>query len=322
MELTDTLTAEPQSRPAEAPSSPTSRPAIDVAGITQTFGATRAVDDVTLSVPQGQIVALLGQNGAGKTTLIDIALGLQRPDAGRARLLGMEPREAIRRSLVGVVHQTGALLPEYTVEQTLRVFGGMHAHHLPFAQALEEADLTRLARRPVGKLSGGEQQRVRLALALLPDPLLLILDEPTSGMDALARRAFWTLMRTQAEAGRTIVFATHYLAEAQDFAERTIIVKDGRVLTDAPTAEVRRLDTTRTLRISLDIDEGGRRSLDRALRALPGSSEWLVEWPDGAVVIQGSSLDDAARLLLGQQGASDLEIVPSTLEDVFAALTA
>ncbi|WP_078062390.1 ABC transporter ATP-binding protein [Actinomyces provencensis] len=300
--------------------SPRTAPALEVHDVHKSFGTTHAVDGITLSICPGEVVALLGRNGAGKTTLIDIVLGLQQPDSGTTALFGMSPREAIRRSLVGVVHQTGALLPNFTVEQTLRVFAGTHSHPLPVDQVLEETDLVGLARRPVVKLSGGEQQRVRLALALVPDPLLLILDEPTAGMDALARRDFWKLMAAQAEAGRTIVFATHYLAEAQDFAHRTVIVKDGRVITDAPTEEVRHLDASRSLRIR--IDEGARASLEPQLRALPGADEWLIEWPPGEVTIHGSGLDDAARLLLDQPGAHDLEIVASSLEDVFTALTA
>jgi ABC-type multidrug transport system, ATPase component len=303
---------------ATSPTAATS--ALEVHDVHKSFGTTRAVDGITLSIRPGEVVALLGRNGAGKTTLIDMVLGLQQPDSGTTSLFGMSPRAAIRRSLVGVVHQTGALLPNFTVEQTLRVFAGTHSHPLPVDQVLEETDLVGLARRPVVKLSGGEQQRVRLALALLPDPLLLILDEPTAGMDALARRDFWRLMAAQAEAGRTIVFATHYLAEAQDFAHRTVIVKDGRVITDAPTEEVRHLDSSRSLRIR--IDEGDRASLEPQLRALPGADEWLIEWPPGEVTIHGSGLDDAARLLLDQPGAHDLEIVASSLEDVFTALTA
>jgi len=321
----------------EPPADPIGTDALTVTSLTKSYGGTRAVDDVSLTVPIGQVVALLGQNGAGKTTLIDLALGLQRPDSGRALLFGLPPRQAIRRSLVGVVHQSGALLPDHTVRQTLQVFGGMHAHCLPLDQVLADADLTALAGRRVGKLSGGEQQRVRLALALLPDPLLLILDEPTAGMDALARRAFWRLMRAQADAGRTIVFATHYLAEAQDFAQRTVIVKDGRIIADAPTDEIRHRNTTSSLRISLPCavappvtaprDEDGpgsarQAALERALRALPGASDWLIAWPEGAVTIQGPALDAAARLLLEVPGTHGLEIVPSSLEDAFAEITA
>lgn len=312
---------------APAPSAPATTPgatpppaALEAREVHRAFGATKAVDGISLRVEPGEVVALLGRNGAGKTTLIDMALGLQHPDSGTTSLFGMTPRAAIRRSLVGVVHQTGALLPDFTVGQTLRVFAGTHSRPLPLGQVLAQTDLSHLAGRKVGKLSGGEQQRVRLALALLPDPLLLILDEPTAGMDALARRDFWRLMSAQASAGRTIVFATHYLAEAQDFAQRTVIVKDGRVIADAPTEEVRHLDSSRSLRIR--IDEGDRAVLEPRLRALPGATDWLIEWPEGAVTIQGSDLDDAARLLLAHPGAHDLEVVASSLEDVFTSLTA
>ncbi len=315
-------------RTSPATSTGSSLLAIRVADVHKRFGATHAVDGISLDVPQGQILALLGQNGAGKTTLIDLVLGLQHPDSGTTEIFGMPPRDAIRRSLVGVVHQSGALLPDYTVAQTLTLFGGTHAHHLPIDRVLAQTDLSDLARRKVGKLSGGEQQRVRLALALLPDPLLLILDEPTAGMDTLARRHFWELMRAQAEAGRSIVFATHYLAEAQDFAERTVIVKAGRVITDGTTDAVRRIDLTRTLTIALDgtrsTNEGqaARVTLETALSALPGSEEWLIEWPPGQVTIQGPDLDEAARLVLAYPGAHGLEITTSSLEDVFTALTA
>ena len=307
-------------RAAHTPPSATPVDAIDVHDIRKTFGSTRALDGVDLQVPVGQIVALLGKNGAGKTTLIDIILGLQHSDSGTATLFGMTPREAVRHSLVGVVQQTGALLPDYTVIQTLRVFGGAHAHPLPYDRVLAETDLTHLARRKVGKLSGGERQRVRLALALLPDPLLLILDEPTAGMDAVARLRFWELMRAQAQAGRTVVFATHYLAEAQDFAERTIIVTRGHISIDASTDEVRHLDTTRTLRMTADDSADLAGAID-SLRTLPGSQDWLIETPPALVTIQGSSLDDAARLLLSTPGLHGLEIVASSLEDVFTSLS-
>lgn len=300
--------------------------ALAVHGVTKRFKALTAVDNVSLTIPRGQIVALLGANGAGKTTLLDIALGLQAPNEGSATLFDMEPREAIRRSLVGVVHQTGALLEDYTVTQMLTLFAATHPQALPVAQILEETNLVEHAKKPIVKLSGGEKQRVRLALALLPDPQLLILDEPTSGMDAMARRAFWDLMRAQALQGRTIIFATHYLAEAQDFAERTIIMAGGRVVADAATADIQRLAAYSTLSIAFDqlassgtagpIDE-----VEAALRALPGGAEWQVGWEGERLIIQGADLDDAARYLLSVPGTHGLEIVPSSLEDAYAAIT-
>lgn len=293
--------------------------AVDARGLHKSFGVTHAVDDTTLQIAPGEIVALLGQNGAGKSTLIDLLLGLQHADAGTVRLFGLSPREAIRRSLVGVVHQSGALLPDYTVTQLLRMFAATHVAPLPIDRVLAQTDLEGLAKRRIGKLSGGEQQRVRLALALLPDPVLLVLDEPTAGMDAVARRHFWELMGRQAEAGRTIIFATHYLAEAQDFAERTVIVRSGRVVADAPTDDLRRQYAHRTLSIS--IDEGDAASVVATLRGRPGSSAWEVDTVDGRLVVKGADLDDAARTVLAFPGAHGLELVNSSLEDVFTALT-
>lgn len=295
--------------------------ALSLHGVTKRFKALTAVDAVSLTIPRGQIVALLGANGAGKTTLLDIALGLQVADEGSAALFDMEPREAIRRSLVGVVHQTGALLEDYTVKQMLTLFAATHPQALPVAQILEETHLTSHAHQPIVKLSGGERQRVRLALALLPDPQLLILDEPTSGMDAMARRAFWDLMRAQSLAGRTIIFATHYLAEAQDFAERTIIMDGGRVVADAATADIQRLAAYSTLSIAFDLPSLPVDEVEAALHALPGSAEWQVDWGAERLIIQGADLDDAARYLLSVPGAHGLEIVPSSLEDAYAAIT-
>lgn len=309
------------------PSAHAAAPAISVHDIVKTFGALTAVNRITLDVPRGQIMALLGKNGAGKTTLIDMILGLQTPTSGACELFGMSARDAIRRSLVGVVHQTGALPSDFTVAQTLRMFAASHQSALPVERIMSETRLTELAKRPIRKLSGGEQQRVRLALALLPDPHLLILDEPTAGMDAGARREFWALMRDQSECGRTIVFATHYLAEAEDFAERTVIIKDGTIVADAPTAELRRTGTKKTLRVLLPADS--RDDARRALAALPGASGMAVSWAlyegeadDGELTVTAPDTDELARAVLALPGAHDLEITSSSLEDAFTSLTA
>lgn len=299
--------------------------AIEVGAVTKRFGATTAVDDVSVSVPSGQILALLGKNGAGKTTLIDMILGLQAPDSGRVSLWGGPPRQAIKRSAVGVVHQTGALLLDHTVGQMLHLFASTHATALPLEQVLAETHLTELRGRRIGKLSGGEQQRVRLALALLPDPLLLILDEPTAGMDATARREFWDMMATQAKRGRTIVFATHYLAEAEQFAQRTVIMKDGAIVADAPTDELRRLSRLRTLRALVPAARRGQTESALAGCGLGGADfEWrLADVPAGEaeLVARCAQTDQVARALLDLDGVHDLEITSPSLEDAFARLT-
>lgn len=296
-------------------------PVIEASSLTKTFGATVAVDSVSMRIGAGEIVALLGKNGAGKTTLIDMILGLQRPTSGTSALFGMQPRRAIAASLIGAVHQSGALPVDYTVRETLSLFAATHARPLGVDAIMEETRLAHFARRPIRKLSGGECQRVRLALALLPDPSLLILDEPTAGMDATARRDFWDLMKGQANRGRTIVFATHYLAEAEEFAQRTIIMKDGGIAADSPTYDLRSSYSRRRLRITVP-----ERASSDACRQLAGigldAQCTSTDGGEAMIAVTGDSLDEAARRLLSIDGAHGLEISASSLEDVFAALTA
>ena len=292
--------------------------AISAHGLTRRFGSVTAVDGISLTVPVGQIVALLGANGAGKTTLIDMLLGMTAPTKGTSELFGMPARDAMRRSLIGVVHQTGALPMDYTVKEAVGLFARTHPHHLPVDQILDETKLGPFAQRTIRKLSGGERQRVRLALALLPDPYLLVLDEPTAGMDATSRREFWELMRVQAAQGRTILFATHYLAEAQDFAQRTIILKAGRVVADAPTEELRQRGHTTHLSIVVP-EESGPGLVAKLHEANP---QWEAAYEGGRVRATGKDMDDAARIALAHPGAHNISVTSSTLEDVFTELTA
>lgn len=292
--------------------------AISAHGLTRRFGSTTAVDGVSLTVPVGQIVALLGANGAGKTTLIDMLLGMTPPTTGDSALFDLTARDAMRRSLIGVVHQSGALPMDYTVKEAVGLFARTHPHHLPVDQVLDETKLGPFAQRTIRKLSGGERQRVRLALALLPDPYLLVLDEPTAGMDATARREFWEVMRAQAAEGRTILFATHYLAEAQDFAQRTIILKAGRIVADAPTDELRQRG--RTTRMSIAVPEESGPSLVEELHN--ANPQWKASYEGGRVHATGRDMDDAARIALAHPGAHDISVTASTLEDVFTELTA
>ena len=292
--------------------------AISAHGLTRRFGSTTAVDGVSLTVPVGQIVALLGANGAGKTTLIDMLLGMTPPTTGDSALFDLTARDAMRRSLVGVVHQSGALPMDYTVKEAVGLFARTHPHHLPVDQVLDETKLGPFAQRTIRKLSGGERQRVRLALALLPDPYLLVLDEPTAGMDATARREFWEVMRTQAAEGRTILFATHYLAEAQDFAQRTIILKADRIVADAPTDELRQRGRTTHMSIAVP-EESGPGLVEELHNANP---QWKASYEGGRVHATGRDMDDAARIALAHPGAHDISVTASTLEDVFTELTA
>src|SRR3954466_4451136 len=197
-----------------APTGPgTAAPAVALRGLTKRFGAVTAVDGLDLTVQPGEIVAFLGPNGAGKTSTVDMVLGLSRPDAGSVEVFGLPPRTAVAHGLVTAVMQTGGLLKDLTVGETVELTAALFAHTRPVAEVLERAGLTEIANRRVGKCSGGQQQRLRFAMALLPEPELLILDEPTTGMDVEGRRDFWSAIRADAERGRTVLFATHYLEE-------------------------------------------------------------------------------------------------------------
>ena len=256
-----------------------------------------AVDDVDLTIAPGEIVAFLGPNGAGKTTTVDMLLGLTTPDAGTIEVYGTSPTEAVRQGRVSAVMQTGGLLNDFTVAETVRAIAALHGRLDRVDMVLERARLTDLAGRRVEACSGGEQQRLKFALALVPDPDLVILDEPTTGMDVGARQAFWETMRADAALGRTIVFATHYLAEADEFAERTVLMNHGRIVHDAATADVRAAYGGRTLTFRPPADVVGADGIDAA---------WLTR----------------VREALAPLGVSDLEVSAASLEAAFLALTA
>src|SRR3984957_16046093 len=180
--------------------------AVELKDVRKHFGPVQAVRDVNVSIASGEIVAMLGPNGAGKTSTIDIILGLSRQTSGQALVFGLHPRQAVTRGLVSAVMQTGGLLKDLTVAETAQYTASLFAVSRPVGEVLERAGITAIAGRTVGKCSGGEQQRLRFAMALIPDPQLLILDEPTQGMDVEGRRGFWKAIREDAGLGGTGVF--------------------------------------------------------------------------------------------------------------------
>ncbi|MDN5732131.1 MAG: ABC transporter ATP-binding protein [Yaniella sp.] len=207
-------------------------PAIAIESVTKRFGDITAVDDVSLEIRPGEVLALLGPNGAGKTTLLDMVLGFADPNAGSIRAFGDTPKRAASNGHIGAVLQDGGLLDDLTVGETIKMIAACHYSHAPVADVMRRAGVSDFATRKVKKCSGGQKQRLRFALALLTDPQLLILDEPTAGLDATARREFWDTMHAEAQRGRTIVFATHYLREADDYADRVVLMLQGRVIAD------------------------------------------------------------------------------------------
>jgi ABC-2 type transport system ATP-binding protein len=287
--------------------------AVDLEGVHRSFGSVRAVDGIDLRLRLGEIAAILGPNGAGKTTTIDMILGLGRPDHGTVKVLGLTPTQAVGRGLVSAVMQTGGLLKDLTIGETIRLTATLFPNALPPDEVMERAGIADIADRLVGKCSGGQQQRLRFALAILPDPLLMILDEPTAGMDVEGRRDFWTAIRRDAQAGRTVVFATHYLEEADAYADRVVLMRHGKIVADGTAAEVRGMSAGRTVRANLaGADQA-------ALRGLPGVRS--VEVRGDSVVLQTTDSDAIARYLLTQTAAKDVEVFAQNLEDAFLALT-
>lgn len=318
-----------QSTPATEQLAPSDQ-AIEITGLTRGFGSgerrVQAVDGVDLSVRRGEIVALLGPNGAGKTTTIDMLLGLSSPDGGTVRVLGQSPRQAVASGRLSALLQTGGLLSDLTVAETVDVIAGFHSASARVPEVMERTGLTAIAKRKVSKCSGGEQQRIKFALALLPDPDVLVLDEPTTGMDVVARRNFWQAMAEEAGAGRTIVFATHYLEEAEQFAQRTVVMNRGKIVADGATAELRSSLGGRTVTATLPapIDQSTVGAiLDELKRAglLAGVQTSDMQIDSAGVMRVRTAHSDALAAKLLALGAHDLEIVAPTLETAFTTLT-
>ncbi len=294
------------------------RTCIEATGLTKDFdgGQTRAVDDVTFHVEEGEIVALLGPNGAGKSTAIDMILGLAVPTAGSVRLFDTSPRQAILDGDVAAVLQSGGLLRDLTVAETVDLVASTYAA-APASEVISRANLDRIVDSPVGKCSGGEQQRLRFALALLARPRLMLLDEPTAGMDVEGRHDFWDAMATEAEGGTTIMFATHYLAEVEQFSPRTIVLNHGQIVADGPTEIIRNRTADRT--VSARFESGAILEAAAMLRTLETVHETTIE--GDTLVVGAVDSDEVARLILGPLGGSEVTIGVASLETAFRRLT-
>ena len=291
---------------------------IVLSGLEKTFkspqGPVRAVRGVDVTISPGETVAFLGPNGAGKSTTIDMLLGLLPPDKGTVTLFGKPPVEAIASGAIGAMLQTGALIRDLSVRELVTMMASLYPKPLDVDETLELTGIADIADRRTQKLSGGQTQRVRFAVALVSNPELLVLDEPTVAMDVEGRHAFWTTMRGFAARGKTVLFATHYLEEADAYADRAILMANGRVVADGPTNEIKAMVGLRTIRATLpgaNLDE---------LERLPGVRS--VERRGEAVILTCSDSDAAIRALLtAHPEAHDIEIATGGLEQAFLHLT-
>lgn len=289
--------------------------AIAFTDVSKSYGNVLAVDGLDLAVEAGRTVALLGPNGAGKSTSINMLLGLLRPTRGRIEVLGTSPDEAVARGEVGAMLQSGELIPELTVRELVDFVRRLYPRPLGLDEILRMADLTDLVKRRAGKLSGGQAQRVRFALSIAGAPKLLVLDEPTAAMDVESRLRFWAGMRAYAAGGRTVLFATHYLEEADENSDRVIVVARGRVVADGTAAQIKAGAGGQTVRFTLDGQAAA------GLDALPGVT--AVEVEAGTATLRTTDPDATVAALY--RGTSlrvrDLRITGAALEDAFLALT-
>ena len=287
--------------------------AVVFSGVSKSYGAVRAVDDLTLTIPRGETVAMLGPNGAGKSTSINMMLGLFPPDAGTIEVFGSTPAAAGTAGRVGAMLQESQLVPRVKVAELLNFVRGLYRDPMSLDEVLRIGNLDDLAGRRLEKLSGGQSQRVRFAVAIAGQPDLLVLDEPTAAMDVESRREFWASMRAYARKGRTILFSTHYLEEADDSADRVVVIAGGRLVADGSPTEIKKTVAGRT--VSIDLAGGPTTGLE----LLPGVVG--VEIRADRAFLTSTDSDATVLALAGRGLVRELEVASARLEDAFLALT-
>jgi len=289
--------------------------AIVLSRLSKSYGTVRAVREIDLSIAPGETVALLGPNGAGKSTTIDMVLGLTKPDSGHVSLFGMSPARSVAAGVVGGMLQTGSLIDHLTVRELITMVASLYPRPLAVDEALRQTGASGFADRTTNRLSGGQTQRVRFAMALVANPDLLLLDEPTAALDVEGRREFWASTRSVAAQGKTVIFATHYLEEADAYADRIVLMARGRIVADGPATQIKARVGGRTIRATLP-------GADLApLAGLPGVMN--ADRHGDAVILTCTDSDAALRAMLGRfPAAKDIEVHGSGLEEAFLALTA
>ena len=272
-----------------------------------------ALQGIDLQVRAGQVLALLGRNGAGKSTAISVLLGLRRADAGQVELLGGDPQQRASRVGLGVMLQSTSLPPMLQVDELVAQASACYPDPMPLAEVLQRAGLQDLARRRYGQLSGGQQRTVQFAIALCGRPRVLFLDEPTTGLDIQARQVMWQAIRQLVAEGCGVLLTTHYLEEAEALAQQVVVLEQGRVLADAPLAELRLADRPRRIRCrsSLAVED---------VQNWPGVQQ--VQRDGGHLQLLASPAEPVvARLLAADAQLQELEVQGAALADAFLDMT-
>jgi ABC-2 type transport system ATP-binding protein len=298
-------------RPADRPA------AVEVRGLTKSYGDVRAVAGIDLLIVTGDVFALLGPNGAGKTTAVEILEGYRHRDSGQVAVLGLDPerQRAKLKKRIGIVLQSTGVDRYLTVAETIAMYAGCYEHPRPVDEVIELVGLTDKRNSRVAKLSGGQQRRLDVAIALAGDPELLFLDEPTTGFDPSARRDAWQVVKNLAALGKTVLLTTHYMDEAQHLADRVAIIANGRIVAEGAPATL-----------------GGRDRASARLRYRPPpGTEPPAELRgqpagDGFVELAPDDLMRALHRLTGwaiehSVAIDELEIVRPSLEDIYLQLT-
>ena len=290
-------------------------PVVSFDNVSKHYGSLRAVDRLSLDLRAGETVALLGPNGAGKSTSLDMLLALRKPTSGRIRMFGSDPYHAVQSGRVGAMLQSGGLMPEVTVRELVTLVTGLQPHPVPVPTTLRRAGIVAIADQRVDRLSGGQTQRVRFALAIVGECDLIVLDEPTTAMDVETRRLFWASMKEEVAAGKTLLFATHYLEEADQAADRILVINRGRLLADGTPAEIKARAGAKRLSFRLDqVDE-------QFLLGLPALVN--LEVRHDLVQIQSSDSDATLYAVLDAgYRPHEIEVTSLGLEQAFIAITA
>ncbi len=285
----------------------------ELAGVTKRFGAVTALDGISMSIQPGELVALLGPNGAGKTTAVRLLLGLGRATSGTVRVFGADPSMAANRVRTGAMLQIGKVPETLRVREHIELFSSYYPNPLPFSRTIESAALGGLENRLFGELSGGQRQRVLFALAICGNPDLLILDEPTVGLDVESRRMLWQQIRLYLGSGRSVLLTTHYLEEADALASRVVVIDHGHVIAEGAPAEIKQRAAGKRVRCAtaLPLPE---------ILGLPFVSSASRE--NGTTEILTANAEELVRALLARdRSVSELEVTGAGLEDAFLALT-
>jgi ABC-2 type transport system ATP-binding protein len=285
----------------------------ELRGVTKRYGKVVALAGLDLRFGKGQLTAVLGPNGAGKTTAIKLLLGLTRPNGGSVRVFGKDPVEPAARQRVGAMLQIAKVPETLKVREHVELFASYYPKPMGRRAAIQAAGLQGYEERLFGQLSGGERQRVLFALALVGNPELLFLDEPTVSLDVEARRGFWEQIRGLVERGKSIVLTTHYLEEADALADRVLVLDRGRVIADGTPADIKRLAAGKRVRCVTRLGED-------VLRRLPGVQS-LAQDRDAWLILTREPEQLVRELVARDPQLRDLEVAAAGLEEAFLKLT-